>query len=139
MNTRSAFTFIEIAVSIAILVIGITAAMSLLITGMNWATEAKINFSATDAVETVLTNPRILNRVSRPAEPTPASPDFDDDVISGYLNGYYIVRTVDTSSKVTIANNGGYYARVRIEAYHGGDDQDGEKVVDFYSRVYVAP
>ena len=136
---RAGFTFIEVAVSIAILVIGITASMSLLITGINWATEAKINFSATDAAETVLQNPRFMARVVRPADPVPSNPDFTDDEIKGYFNGYFFVRTVDRSSIKNIAHNGGYSARVRVEAYHGGDDQDGEKVVDFYARVYVAP
>lgn len=136
---RSGFTFIEIAVSIAILVIGITASMSLLITGINWATEAKINFSATDAAETVLYNPRFMAKVSRPADPIPVNPDFMDNQIKGYFNGYYFVRTLDASSVKTIPNNGGSTARVRVEAYHGGDDQDGEKVVDFYARIYIAP
>ena len=137
--TRAAFTFIEIAVSIAILVIGITASMSLLITGINWATEAKINFSATDAAETVLYNPRFMARVSRPADPTPVNPGFMDNQIKGYFNGYFFVRTVDTTSVKTVTHNGGTTARVRVEGYHGGDDQDGEKVVDFYARIYIAP
>ena len=76
MNTshHNAFTLVEIAISMTILVIGLTAALSLMMVGINWATDAKINYTAIDAAQSVIDNPSILAKVYSPTPCTPASP-----------------------------------------------------------------
>ena len=134
----------KIALWITILVIGLTAAMSLLVVGVGWATDAKVNYTAIDAAQSIIDNPGILAKVHAQLPPTSSEDSSDPitpltNVCSGYFNGYFFVRTIDTASKEILPDNGGTFITVRIEAYHGGDDQLGTKVVEYHSRVFVAP
>ena len=140
---RSAFTLVEVAISITILVIGLTAAMSLLVVGVGWATDAKVNYTAIDAAQSIIDNPGILAKVHAQLPPTSSEDSSDPitpltNVCSGYFNGYFFVRTI-VAAVENLPDSGGTYMTVRIEGYHGGDDQLGTKVVDYHSRVFVAP
>ena len=121
IKTLTGFTLIEVALSIAILAAGSTACIAMFITGLRWTMEAKINATAAITAQAVVATPMILERDSRNTGPFPFTSDA-----KGWLNTYYIVRTVD--NKTTLSNNGGYNCEVEITVYHGGDNTDGEIV-----------
>lgn len=134
---RAAFTLTEVAIAIAVLLVGLTGAVSVFITGVSWANEIKVNLTAFDAAQSVLEDPAILAVVEAPRPPSPALPAADDVEVRGFLHGYFFVRTVDAASSVTLPDGGGQLLRVRVVGYHGGDDTSGRRVVDCTNLLRV--
>lgn len=134
---RSGFTLAEVAISIAVLIVGLTGAVSVFIMGVSWANEIKVNLTAFDAAQTVLEDPAILATVEAPRPPVPANPAPDDDDVRGFLHGYYFVRTFDPAATKVLPDGGGQLLRVTIVGYHGGDDSTGRRVFECTNLLRV--
>jgi prepilin-type N-terminal cleavage/methylation domain-containing protein len=137
--SRSGFTLTEVAIAIAVLIVGLTGSISVFIMGVSWANEIKVKLTAFDAAQTVLVDPGILATVESPRPPVPPTPEPGDDEVRGFLHGYYFVRTVETSQSVDIPSGGGRLLRIRVVGYHGGDDSSGQRVVDCSNLLRVEP
>lgn len=132
---RSAFTLLEVAVSLAILTIGLTAATSVYITGLRWAAEARQNFTGMETAQQVLRHPDIL----RDARVGGALCGFDQDTdeAAGWLNGYFITRKRHSADDVNVTSGGGSLRSVSVEVYAGGTKEDGELVQVVETRLWV--
>ncbi|MFW5828979.1 MAG: hypothetical protein ACOCXA_01845 [Planctomycetota bacterium] len=85
---RSAFTLVEIALALAVLLVGLTAVTSVYLTGLRWGGEVRHGMSVMRYVHDVANDPRLLT------ESPGAEPVGDAGTIpsSGWYNGYYFVR-----------------------------------------------
>ena len=134
---QSAFTLLEIAISIGVITIGLTAAVMVYFTGVRWANDAKVNYSAYTTARAVYNNAAILK--TDPSFDAAEEADNLQDSCKGYLNGFYVVRTITSRSDVGVltAGNAGTMTDVRINVYDGGTDIDGEEVVELHARLFV--
>lgn len=123
---RDGFTLIEVAISMAILTIGITAAVAMIMTGIKWSTDIKINETALHTCNAVLQDVTAFELDERNAASTYSS---NTTSAEGWLNGYYVVRTINSVQTISDSNGGstgGNEIDVTISLYHGGDKDSGE-------------
>lgn len=121
------FTLLEVAFSIAILVVGTTAAIGMYMTGLKWAVDVKCNETAPMTASSVAEFPLIFDYDAR----NTGSPYAFTTGSEGWVNGYYAVRTVMSKEEVKdIAGNptGGYLCEVVVDVFHGGDKDNGDLV-----------
>ena len=137
MRVRSAFTLLEIAVSIGVITIGLTAAVVVYFTGVRWANDAKLNYTAYATARSVYNNAIILKTDPNFVDTDPA--DNLQDSCKGYLNGFYVVRTVESKVDVGVLAGGkaGTMTEVRVNVYDGGTDVDGEEAVELHAKLFV--
>ncbi|NRA37423.1 MAG: hypothetical protein HRU15_04740 [Planctomycetes bacterium] len=121
-GNRAAFTLIEIAMSIGILTFGITAVIAVYLTALKWAEEIRVDLTAMHSGKACLFDASLLFDGSN-------SPARNDDAIaSGWVNDYFIYRTVDTGNAINIINNGGKFSEVTVQVYYGGNNTDGRLI-----------
>ena len=136
-SIRNAFTLLEIAISIGVITIGLTAAVIVYFTGVRWANDAKVNYSAYSTARAVYNNAAILRTDPSFNDSDPAS--NLEPVCKGYLNGFYLVRTVENITAVGVLAGGeaGQLTEVRINVYDGGTDIDGEEIIELHAKLFV--
>ncbi|NRA40273.1 MAG: type II secretion system protein [Planctomycetes bacterium] len=132
-SSRSAFTLLEIAVSIGILTVGLTAVVVVYYTGVRWAHDAKVDFSAYSTARSVYENASILK--NHPDFPDSAQAHNLSDECKGYINGFYVVRSI--TKETELENKAGTITEVEILVYDGGTDANGEQVAKFSGKLYV--
>lgn len=124
---RSGFTLVEVAFSVAVLVIGVTGSLAVLLLGIKWCNEIRITHVAFDTMHSVLEDPTVLTR-DPGSTPTPANPQVTDADVRGYLAGFYITRVVNAGTLTNLPNGGGSAAEFTVTAYQNGDDSTGNRV-----------
>lgn len=132
-SPRSAFTLLEIAVSIGILTVGLTAVVVVYYTGVRWAHDAKVDYSAYATARSVYENASILK--NHPDFPENTTAHNLSDECKGYINGFYVVRTI--TNKTELASKAGTITEVEVQVYDGGTDANGEHVAQFTGKLYV--
>ncbi len=120
------FTLLEVAFSIAILVIGTTAAIGMYMTGLKWSEQVKCNSTAPITANGVAEYPNIFLHDARNTGPFAYTADSE-----GWVNGYYAVRTVLSKNEIQDISGsptGGYECEIDVDIYHGGDKGTGALV-----------
>ena len=118
---RGGFTLLEIALSIGILSIGLTAVVSVYILALSWTEEIRVNLTALKTGRAVLADAGILMDKNR----NPLDLSNRDEEAKGWANNYFMVRSYDPSESIALDNDAGLYIKVKVEVYTGGDDTDG--------------
>ncbi|MFW5828888.1 MAG: type IV pilus modification PilV family protein [Planctomycetota bacterium] len=135
MRMRSAFTLVEVAIAMAVLVIGLSAATGVYITGLRWASETRHQYTATKTAGLVVQDARLLRAGLR--SEAPAGYDNGHDDAQGWLNGYYCVRTV--TDRTTLPGRGGDLCSLEIRIYADGDASSGELIHTVASTMIARP
>ncbi len=120
-QSRLAFTLIEVALSLAVLVTGLTAIISIYMVSLQWVEEIRIDLTALQTGRIALADAGVLmdkdnNRLGQ---------KNTDTTSKGWINDYYIVRSVETPSYPNFPGSAGKYLRVTIQVYYGGTEEDG--------------
>lgn len=118
------FTLIEIVLAMAVLGLGMATVMTVFMTSLRWAEEVKLDLTALQAGRIALYDAGVL--YDNNLQPL----NFKNDVAEakGWLNTYYIVRSIDAARTVNIIKKGGDFVHVDVKVYYGGDDATGELV-----------
>lgn len=128
-QSKSAFTLIEVVLSLAVLTAGLTAIVSVYMVSLQWIEEIRVDLTALQTGRAALADASLLmdeNNIRLGHSNT-------DNEAKGWLNDYYVVRTVETPSYPNFPGSAGEYLRVRIQVFFGGTDEDGVMAHDFYS------
>lgn len=126
-RTLSAFTLMEVMLSLAVLVSGLTSVVSIYMVSLTWIEEIRVDLTALQSGRIALVDAGSL----RGHDGSPLHQGNLDAVAKGWLNDYYIVRTVTRPSDVEHPSSAGTYVRVRIQVYYGGSDNEGLLAHDF--------
>jgi hypothetical protein len=125
---RAGFTFIEVIACILVLIIGLGGVVGLVLWGQDLATTAQGRATAMPTAISVAMDDQPLLAPSLASSWTAGSYDLDGTgpltaTATGYLNGYYVVRT-ETSGDADVvardASSNRVYARtvgVRVDVY----------------------
>ncbi len=124
LKSIEGFTLIEIVLAMAVLGLGMATVMTVFMTSLRWAEEVKLDLTALQAGRIALYDAGVLHDQTN----TPLGFKNDEAEVKGWLNTYYIVRTVPTTRKHTINQKGGDFVEVAVKVYYGGDDTTGELV-----------
>ena len=125
---RKGFTLLEVALSIGILAVGLTAVVSVYMLALGWTEEIRVNLTALKTGRAVLADAGILMDENR----KPLNKSNRDTEAKGWVNNYFIVRKYDDSKSVSLGNNAGKYVEVEVQVFSGGDDNDGLLVHEIY-------
>ena len=113
MRHRSAFTLIEISVSILVLAVGLTAILSMIYMGLDWGKDIRNKTLAIETLRTVMEDAAIIDDTK----------DNDDAEVRGYVNGFYVIRRVsaglDQHGNLINPSFDGDFRDVRVELYAG--------------------
>ncbi len=119
---RTAFTLLEVALSIGVFVVGLTAVVSVYMVSLNWAEEIRVDLTALQTARVVIADAGVITN----KDDSNAGCSNRDTEAKGWVNDYYVVRRYDPALVTTLPNNAGDYVRVRVQVYYGGDDKDGQ-------------
>lgn len=125
---QSGFTLLEVALSIGILAVGLTAVVSVYMLALGWTEEIRINLTALKTGRAVLADAGILMDENR----NPLNKSNRDTEAKGWVNNYFVVRKYDDSKSFNLAKNAGKYVEVEIQVYAGGNDDDGLLVHEIF-------
>ncbi|NRA39624.1 MAG: type II secretion system protein [Planctomycetes bacterium] len=140
-SVRSAFTLLEVALSIGILVVGLTGIISVYMVSLSWAEEIRVDLTALQTARIVLADATILTDEND----LPQNFDNRDTEAKGWVNDYFAVRTFDEAESVDLpgAGNGvgsaGEYVKVRVQVYYGGNDEDGLLAHELFCHQIILP
>ncbi len=129
-SKRSAFTLIETTLALGVLIFGLTAIVSVYMISLTWIEEIRIELTALQTGRVVLSDAGVL----KDKQGSFKNASNLDATASGWVNDYFVVRTVEKPSYPKFDSSVGTYLRVRIQVYFGGNDEDGLLVHDFYSE-----
>lgn len=145
---RNAFTFVEVAIAMVVLVVGLTAILSLLFVGLDWGREIRMRTTVVNTARAALDDPLLVSSSANPAA---------YEKVEGYVNGLYVVRDAVEYSEdkwmgasrggrvlttYDLADLPGFYANVKVEVYEGvtgGVLSTGNKVYEINGAYYYAP
>ena len=130
---RSAFTLLEVSLSMGILIVGLTSIVSVYMLTLSWVDEIRINLTALKTGRIVLYDAGVL----MDDEGTRLTFNNLDAEAKGWVNNYFVVRTVDVASQQTLPNNAGSYVDVHVTVYAGGNDDDGTLTHEIFSKQFV--
>lgn len=120
-KTRGAFTLLEVALSIGVLMVGLTAVISVYMVSLGWAEEIRVDLTALQTARIVMADAAVLTD----DKDVPAGYTNRDPEARGWINDYYVVRSFDPAAVETLPHNGGDYVKLEVKVYYGGDDSDG--------------
>ena len=135
---RAAFTLIEIAISILVLVVGLAASMSMISLGLDWGRDVRINTMAIETLRTAVNDATVIDD----------SKDNLDPDVRGHVNGFYIIRKREPGTVHGDASNtaidgdkhAGSFSNIDASVYYGvpagGDETDGELVWQVQTKIY---
>ena len=145
---RTAFTFIEVAISMVVLVVGLTAVLSLLFVGLDWGREIHLRTSVINTARAAIDDPLLVD---------PAADPIVLGTVTGYVNGLFVVREATEYAEdrwMGAARGGrllqtfdvtglpGFYAKIKVEVYEGvlaANIATGNKVYEVSGVYYRAP
>jgi prepilin-type N-terminal cleavage/methylation domain-containing protein len=108
---RRAFTLIEVLLALLLVSLGMGSVLTMTVWGTRESTKAVALATAYSSARSALYDPAIID-----AAATPDSPN-----VTGYLNGYYLIRTIESSE--TLPASAGVLARIRVDVYWGNDGE----------------
>ncbi|NRA36989.1 MAG: type II secretion system protein [Planctomycetes bacterium] len=128
-KSTTAFTLIEIALSLAILITGLTAVISIYMVSFQWIEEIRVDLTALQTGRVIMVDAGLL----MDENDARLEKSNLDASAKGWINDYYVVRTVETQTVpgFTASDKAGTYITVRIQVYYGGTDEDGLLSHDF--------
>ena len=118
---RRAFTLIEVTLSIAVLIAGLTAVVSIYLVAITWIEEIRIDLTAMQTGRAVLADAGILMDDKN----IPLNLNNRSEEAKGWVNDYYVVRTYDKMAATILPNDAGLYVQVQVHIYTGGNQLDG--------------
>ena len=133
LKLRSAFTLLEVALSIGVLVVGLTAIVSVYMVSLNWAEEIRVDLTALQTARVVLADAGVLTN----KDDTNAGCDNPDTEAKGWVNDYFMLRSYDPALTTTLPNDAGDYVQVRVQVYYGGDNTDGQLAHELYCHQII--
>lgn len=122
MNGRHAFTLIEVLVALLMVALGLVSVISMTLWGTREGTKAIAMATSYGSARTALYDPSTIDSSASLGSPT----------VSGYLNGYYVVRTIESSS--IMPASAGTIDRVRVDVYWGNDGESLAGLTSFVRR-----
>ena len=134
-NARSAFTLIEATLALGVLTFGLTAVVAVYMISLTWIEEIRVDMTALQTGRIVLASADVLTDKDN----DPAGYNNLDTVAKGWVNDYFVVRTVEEPSYPNFDKTVGTYLRVRIQVYYGGTEEDGLLAHDFYCDQIMPP
>ena len=108
---RGAFTLIEVLLALLLVGLGLLSVVSMTVWGTREATKAVAMATAYGTARSALYDPTAVDSSATVSSPS----------VSGYLNGYYVIRTIESSS--FLPASGGTIDRVRVDVYWGNDGE----------------
>ena len=144
---RSAFTLIEIAIASVVLIVGLSAALSMLLIGLDWGREINLKTNVINTARAVVDDPKLIDS---------SADSTIHNSIEGYVNGLFVVRTADPyqqhiwtgesrsgwqDTTFDVNDLPGFYANVTVEVWEGvvaGDKSTGNKVFTMKGKYYEA-
>jgi type II secretory pathway pseudopilin PulG len=127
-NNRSAFTLIEVTLALGVLTFGLTAIVAVYMVSLSWIEEIRVDLTALQTGRMVLADAGVLSD----KDDVPSGYSNLDATAKGWVNDYFVVRTVEKPSYPNFDSTVGTYLRVQIQVYFGGTDEDGLLAHDFY-------
>ena len=125
---RAAFTLLEVALAIGVLVVGLTAVVSVYMVSLNWAEEIRVDLTALQTARVVMADAGVLTN----KDDTNAGYSNRDTTAMGWVNDYFVLRSYDPAQTTVLPNNGGNYVHVKVQVYYGGDNTDGQLAHELY-------
>lgn len=132
---RSAFTLIETSLALGVLTFGLTAIVAVYMVSLQWIEEIRVDLTALQTGRIVLADAGVL----ADEDGTALGLSNLDTEAKGWVNDYYVVRSVEKPSYPNFDATAGTYLRVRIQVYYGGNDEDGLLSHDFYCEQIMPP
>ncbi len=147
LNMRKAFTLIEIAIASVVLIVGLSAALSLLLVGLDWGREINLNTNVINTARASIDDVHLI-------DPSASTTAFE--TVEGYVNGLYVVRSAEAYEQeiwtgdsrsgwqqrsFDISGLPGFYANITVEIYEGvvgGDKMTGSKIFEMRGKYYEA-
>lgn len=144
---HKAFTLVEIAIASVVLIVGLSAALSLLLVGLDWGREINLNTNVINTARAVLDDVQLINASANPTT---------HEVVEGYVNGLYAVRTSEPYMQeiwtgdsrnqwqertFDVSNLPGFYANITVEIWEGvvgGNKSTGNKIFEIRGKYYEA-
>ena len=123
-TNRSAFTLIEVAISIGILSFGLTAILVVYLTSLRWAEEIRIDMTSLHMARAAVYDAGVLTD----KDDVGKGYDNSDTPAEGYVNDYYVVRTFVEDPLPGMVSSIGRYVTVNVEVFYGGDKDTGRPV-----------
>lgn len=102
-----AFTLIEVLLALLLLGLGLLSVLGLTLAGTRDATRAMAMATAYSTARAALYDPALLDAGATLADPS----------VTGYLNGYFVVRTIEQTA--IIPGGSGAVDQVRVNVYWG--------------------
>lgn len=130
---RQAFTLIETTLAMAVLIIGLTAIVSVYMVSLQWIEEIRVDLTALQTGRVVLADAGVLMDDNNDRK---GLSNLEPEA-KGWVNDYFVVRTVETPPYPLFDSTAGKYLRVRIQVFYGGTDEDGLLAHDFTSEQIV--
>jgi len=104
-------TLVEIAIAILVLFVGVTASVSMVLTGLKWGYDIRDNTLAVETARTAFEDATLIDPGATNRDPT----------VEGFVNGFYVIRDVSPSTGPAAPANpsalGGYLENVRVRIY----------------------
>jgi Tfp pilus assembly protein PilV len=119
---RTAFTLIEVLLSMLLLGLGLLSVIAMTLWGTREATKAMAMATAYGTARSALYDPKVIDASASAADPS----------VTGYLNGYFVVRTIEASS--FLPASGGTIDQVRVNVYWGNDGESLAGVTSYVRR-----
>ncbi len=134
-RNRSAFTLLEVALSIGILVVGLTAVVSVYMVALGWSEEIRVDLTALQTGRIVLADAGVL----ADKNDVPLGLTNKDSTAKGWVNDYFVVRSFNPAETTTLPNGAGDYTEVRVQVYYGGNDSDGKLAHQLFCHQVILP
>lgn len=116
-TSRSGLTLIELAIAILVLFVGITASVSMVLTGLKWGYDIRDNTLAVETARTALADATVIDETATNR----------DASVSGFVNGFWVVREVAPAALDVAPKDpsklSGHFEHVRVQVY--SDVRDG--------------
>ena len=145
VNMNKAFTLVEIAIASVVLIIGLSAAVSLLLVGLDWGRDINLKTNVINTARAVLDDVKLIDS---------SATSTAHEVKEGYVNGLYVVRTAepyemevwtgasrDGWKQHSFDTTGlpGFYAQITVEVWEGvvgGNKSTGSKVFELQGMYH---
>lgn len=108
---RTAFTLVEVLLAMLVVGLGLLAVVAMTVWGTREGTKAIAMATAYSTARTVMYDPTLVDAAATVADPS----------VTGYLNGYFVVRTIEHSS--SLPGSGGTIDNVRVDVYWGNQGE----------------
>lgn len=119
---RTAFTLVEVLLALLLVGLGLISVLAMTVWGTREGTKAIAMATAYSTARSALYDPVIIDPAATLSDPN----------VTGYVNGYFVIRTIEHSS--TLPASGGTVDHVRVDVYWGNDGEALAGITSFVQR-----